>query len=97
MYAVINHLHLNVPIDQMRPGLVEEGLPLIEALPGFQGIYMIKTDNDQATIIILWDSATNAENGAKTIGHGWFAQNIAPYLASPQQRSVGEVSVQRLK
>ena len=30
-------------------------------------------------------------NGAKTFGPTWFAKNVAPYLASEQQRSVGEV------
>lgn len=45
-------------------------------------------------VIILWVSADEAVNGAKTFGPTWFAQHIAPYLASEQQRSMGEVIVQ---
>jgi hypothetical protein len=29
------------------------------------------------------------------MGPGWFAKNIAPHLASEQQRSVGEIIAQR--
>jgi hypothetical protein len=93
MYVVINHLHLSIPVDQLRPGLEQEGVPLLQSMPGFQGFYLVKNADDRATALIFWDSAANAENGAKTFGPTWFAKNIAPYLASDQQRSVGEIIV----
>jgi heme-degrading monooxygenase HmoA len=95
MYAVVNHLHLNIPVDQLRPGIVEEAIPLLASMPGFLDFYFVKVADDRATILLFWDSAANAENGAKTFGPTWFARNIAPYLAGPQERSVGEVLARR--
>ena len=43
--------------------------------------------------MILWDSLENARNGGAVMGPGWFAQNIAPHLASDQVRTVEEVLV----
>jgi len=94
MYVVINHLHLSIPVDELRPGLEQELVPLLQSMPGFQGFYFVKNANDRATVLLFWDSAANAENGAKTFGPTLFAKNIAPYLASEQQRSGGEVIVQ---
>jgi heme-degrading monooxygenase HmoA len=93
MYAVVNHLHLSIPVDQIVEGMEREAIPLLKGLPGFQGINLVKVASDRAIVILFWDSAANADNGAKTFGPTWFAKNIAPYLASEQQRSVGEVIV----
>jgi heme-degrading monooxygenase HmoA len=93
MYAVVNHLHLSVPVDQIVEGMEREAIPLLKGLPGFQGIHLVKVASDRAIVVLFWDSAANADNGAKTFGPTWFAKNIAPYLASEQQRSVGEVIV----
>lgn len=97
MFAVINQLHLSIPVDKLKPGLELTGIPLLESLPGFHGIYFVKHEDDRATVILLWDSAADAENGAKAFGPTWFAKNIAPFLASDQQRSVGEVIVKYQK
>jgi hypothetical protein len=35
----------------------------------------------------------DAKNGADKFGPTWFAKNLAPFLASEQQRSSGEVLV----
>ena len=97
MYIVINHLHLSIPVNQVCPGLEQEGIPLLEGLPGFHGLYFVEHTEDRATVILLWESASDADNEAKTFGPTWFAKNIAPYLASEQQRSGGEVIVQSRK
>ena len=94
MYAVVNHLHLSIPVDQIVDGVEREGISVLKALPGFQGITLVKVASDRAIVILYWDSAANADNGAKTFGPTWFAKNIAPYQASEQQRSVGELVVQ---
>jgi heme-degrading monooxygenase HmoA len=93
MYAVVNHLHLSIPVDQIVGGMEREAIPLLKGLPGFRGINLVKVASDRAIVVLFWDSAANADNGAKTFGPTWFAKNIAPYLASEQQRSVGEVIV----
>ena len=91
MFAVVNHLHLNVPVEQISSATAQEGLPILKGLPGFQGVNLVKVADDRLIVILYWDSAANAENGAKIFGPTWFAKNIAPHLASEQQPSVGEV------
>jgi heme-degrading monooxygenase HmoA len=91
MYAVVNQLHLKVPVEQIRSATEQAGLPILKELPGFQGVNLVKVADDKVIVILYWDSAANADNGAKTFGPTWFAKNVAPYLASEQQRSMGEV------
>jgi heme-degrading monooxygenase HmoA len=93
MHAVVNHLHLNKPVDEVRNSLEAEGLPLLASQPGFENFYFVKVDDSHAIVIIIWASAADAQNGAQQFGPTWFAKNIAPYLASDQQRSMGEVIV----
>jgi hypothetical protein len=91
MFAVVNHLHLKVPIEQIHFATEQEGVPILKELPGFQGVNLVKVADDRMIVILYWDSAANADNGAKIFGPTWFAKNIAPFLASEQQRSGGEV------
>lgn len=93
MFAVVNHIHLSKPVDELRLPVEKEGLPLLSSFPGFQDFYFVKVDDTHLIFIILWDTAANAQNGAQKFGPTWFAQNVAPFLASDQQRSVGEVIV----
>ena len=96
MYTVVSHYHLNIPVDQIQPKF-EEGIPTISAMQGFQGVHLIKNANDRATIILFWDNASDAENAAKLLGPTWLAANIMPHLASPQDRSAGEVIIRHQK
>jgi len=36
MHAVVNHLHLNKPVDEFRTAITDELLPLFTSLPGFR-------------------------------------------------------------
>jgi len=94
MYAVVNHLHLSKPVDDFRAPIEQGGIPLLSSLPGFQDFYFVKVDESHAIVIIIWASAADAQNGAQKFGPTWFAQNLAPYLASEQQRSTGEIIAQ---
>lgn len=94
MHAVVNHLHLTVPVAEVRPTIERELPPVFDGLPGFVRFYLVETAPDRAIAIILWESAETAANGARTIGPSFFAKHVAPHLASEQQRSVGEVTVQ---
>lgn len=93
MYAVVNHLHFSKPVEEFRGPVADEGLPLLQSLPGFQDFYFVKVSDDRAIVILVWQDAASADSGAKTFGPAWFAKNFAPYLASEQQRSGGEVLV----
>jgi heme-degrading monooxygenase HmoA len=91
MHAVINHLHLNKPVEEVRPGVEKELVPLLRTLSGFRAFYFVREAEDRAAVVILWDRAEDAQQGAAVIGPGWFHQNIAPHLASEQIRSTGDV------
>lgn len=93
MYAVVNHLHLNKPVDEIGADMQAEGVPLLSQLPGFQDFYLVKVDDRHGIVIILWDTPANAMNGSQKFGPTWFAQHVAPYLASEQERSTGAVIV----
>ena len=94
MYAVVSHLHLSVPVAEVRETIEREFPPVFDSLPGFKSFSVVQTAEDQAIAIMVWERAEDAANGAQTIGPGLFAKHIAPFLASDQQRSMGEVIVQ---
>jgi heme-degrading monooxygenase HmoA len=93
MYIVVNHLHFDRPVDGFSAPVANEGLPLLQSLPGFKDFYFVKVTDDRAIVILVWQDAASAYNGAKAFGPTWFDKNLAPYLASEQQRSSGEVLV----
>jgi hypothetical protein len=93
VYAVVNHLHLDIPVEQLRPEMERTGVPLLAQQPGFLGLYFVRNEAQRATVILLWEDASAAEAGAQAFGPTWFRTHVAPHLASEQQRSVGEVLV----
>lgn len=93
MYAVVNHLHFNKPVAEIKQSVAEEGLPLLATLPGFQDFYFVQEADDKGVIIIIWADGASAAAAAQVFGPTWFAQNIMPNLAAPQGRSSGEVLV----
>ena len=93
MFAVINHIHSSKPVNEFKAAVEQELPPLLSSFPGFRDFYFVREGEDRCVAIILWDSAAEAANGAKEIGSTWFNQNVVPYLASEQQRSMGEVLV----
>ncbi|MBP9502851.1 MAG: hypothetical protein KBF17_11885 [Candidatus Promineofilum sp.] len=93
MFAVVNHLHFNIPVDEIRDTIKNEGAPILAGLPGFRDFYLVKSAEDRAIVILLWEDAPSAVNGSKVFGPTWFNDNIIPYLADEQQRSVGPVIV----
>ncbi len=95
MHAVINHVHLNISIATLIPSIEEEAVPLLISLPGFRGVYIVKEAEDRAAFIILWETQEDAVHGGQVLGPTWFAQHIAPHLASDQVRTVGEILVAR--
>ncbi len=97
MFAVINHLHFKVTVDELQPAIEQEGITILSGLPGFKAFHFVRVTEARAIVILFWESAEAADNGAKTFGPTWFAKHIAPYLASEQQRSGGEVIVSHVK
>jgi hypothetical protein len=93
-YAVVNHLHLTTPADQLGASTEQSGLAVLKQLPGFRGLNLVKVADEREIVILHWDTVADAQHGAATIGPTWFAPSIAPFLASEQQRSAGEVIVE---
>jgi len=91
MVAVINHLHFDRPVTEFIQPVLDEGMGLLASYSGFVDFYFVREAEDRGIIIIIWADAASAEAGAKSFGPTWFAQNFAPFLASPQQRLLGEV------
>ena len=92
--VVVNHLHFSVPVDQIAEPVRREAPAVFDSCPGFRAFYFVKTADDRATAVIVWDSPEHAQQGAAKIGPGLFAQYLAPYLASDQQRSVGQAIIE---
>jgi hypothetical protein len=93
MFAVVNHLHLGISVDELGEDIRREGLAVLSALPGFVDFYFVKASDTEGIVIIIWDSPASAQNGAAKFGPTWFAQHIAPHLTAEQGRSVGPVLV----
>ncbi len=91
MYAVVNHLHFNRPAAEFSAAVQDSGGPRLAQERGFRQIYFVQEAENQGIIIILWDDAASAAAGAQSFGPTWFHENIMPHLASPQNRSAGEV------
>ncbi len=96
MVVVVNHLHLTKPIESLRESMDRDALPQLSRLPGFVEAFLVNSDETHGIVIIVWEDRASAENGGKVMGPGWFHDNVAPFLASEQLRSVNEV-VARLK
>jgi hypothetical protein len=94
MHAVVSHLYLTIPTDQLGTAAKQSGLAVLKQQPGFRGLNLVKVANDRVIVVLYWDTAADAQHGTATFGPTRFAQNIAPFLSSEQQRSVGEVIVQ---
>ncbi len=91
MFAVVNHLMLNKPVDEFREAIQTSGLPLLQSLQGFRDLYFVKAGDDHAIVVLIWETGADAQNGAAVFGPTWFAKNLAPFLKAEQQRSVGQV------
>jgi hypothetical protein len=53
MYAVVNHLHLTVPVAEIRPAIEREFGPVFDGFPGLRQFSLVETAPDRAIAIIL--------------------------------------------
>jgi len=52
MYAIVNHLHLDIPVAQLQGELERTGAPLLAQQPGFRGFYFVQNESNRATVIL---------------------------------------------
>jgi hypothetical protein len=91
MHAVINHPYLHVPIETIRQAAEQSLLPMLYEVPSFREFNLVKAAEDHLIVLLFWEDLESANQGVSMIGPTWFAQNVAPYLKSEQQRTLGEV------
>ncbi len=91
MFAVVNHLQFNRPVDNFGESIQHDGIPLLLKLEGFIDFYFVKVDEFNAIAILIWEDPASALAGAKTFGQAWFAPNLKPFLAGGENRSTGEI------
>lgn len=92
---MINHLHLDVPMEQVQTALDEGEADTSASQLGFQHFYLLKEAHDRATVNILCENGEAAAAGARFFGPTWFAALVAPILASEQVRITEEIIVAR--
>ncbi len=93
MFAVINHLNFTTSVDEIRNLVKNEGLSILLKNKGFKDFYFVKEAEKKGCVIILWETAEDAVNGAKQFGPTWFTSNIKPFLSGEEGRSVDPVIV----
>ena len=93
MYAVVNHFHFNIPVDKIKEHFLKKGLDIISSFPGFYKFYFIKEDEEQATVIIIWEDENSAQNTSDSLRATWFSQYIRPYLIGNRNTRAGEVVI----
>jgi hypothetical protein len=93
MFAVVNHLNLKASVEDVRKAMERDGLKLLSDMPGFRGAYLVQNAETKATVILMWENGQAADNASKTFGPTWFNDNVFPHLASPQERTVGEIVI----
>ncbi len=93
MYAVINHLQFNKPVEEFKAILQNDGIPVLSKNAGFIDFHFIKVDEYKAIVLIIWEDAASAQAGAKSFGPTWFATHVKPFLTGAENRDTGEIIV----
>ena len=91
--VVVNHLQLAIPADDFAATVQREFPPALDAQPGFERFYLVKTAEDSVTVVIVWTSQEAAAVGSAVIGPTLFHDYVVPLLRAPQNRIVGEAVV----
>jgi hypothetical protein len=89
--VVINHLSLDIAVDDLADVVDQKFPEAFRRLPGFQAFYFVKTAEREATVVIVWASEAEAAAGAGVIGPSLFDEYVTPHLTGPQDRRVGKV------
>ena len=91
MFAVVNHLQFNRPVDEFREIVQNDGVPTLSRHGGFVQFQFVKVDEFNAIVLIIWKDGASAAAGAKSFGPTWFATHFKPFLVGPENRSAGEI------
>ncbi|MBI3731941.1 MAG: hypothetical protein HY259_00555 [Chloroflexi bacterium] len=92
MYAVVNYLPLKGPLDEdVLLKLEQEFKPKALALPGLQAFYFVRAADDEAIMVIIYESLNALLEGRAQVGSPFFQKVIAPHLSGEPRRLIGKV------
>jgi len=93
MYAAIRQAKAKAGVAEELGRRIKEGaIPIISAVPGFLGYYVVYGADDTVTTISLFNEYESAaESNRRVIG--WVERNVAPLLEGSLAASAGTVIV----
>ena len=88
---------------KVKPGMTQEfakrveagALPVMSAMPGFKGYYLIAGGDDSVIAVSLFTDKSAAEGSTAKL-MPWIKENLGPLLASPTEPIDGTVLVSKL-
>ena len=90
MHVVVNHLHLRDPVSDITVESMPDAVQLaVDA--GAIAARVLKVDERHLILLLEFASPEDANRMARDVGGPWMRENIVPLLASPTERSLGEV------
>lgn len=95
MYARLTLLEVDlvrIDLDTALATFKREVLPQLEAMPEFEGVYVLTTDEGKAALISFWSTPEAAETDAE----GWYERTLGDYATmfrAPPGRERYEVRV----
>jgi hypothetical protein len=93
MYAAIRQAKAKPGVAEELSRRVKEGaIPIISAVPGFLGYYVVYGADDVVTTISLFNDHAGAEESNRRV-LDWIKDNVAPLLASAPTATAGTVIV----
>ena len=96
MYVRTTQLEIDTVRTPMEGALElfeEAVLPELRQQPGFRGLYVATTEDGKALLVSFWDSAEQAEAGAKAVWYWETLGRFATLFRSPPSRERYEVKV----
>jgi hypothetical protein len=93
MHAVINHLPLHKTIDWAALARLFQTFEekVRRERPAFRGVTLIRVGDDDAVLVVAFDTREALDEISKNVAAPWFAEHVRPLLAGAVSRSVGEV------
>jgi quinol monooxygenase YgiN len=93
VYVVVNHLRLREPLrDEVLRSAREDVLPPMQDA-GCRSLELVRVDDLHWILLMAFDEREALNQAATTIGGPWMNEHVGPLLASPTERSVGEIVV----
>lgn len=87
---VVNHLRLATPLpDEVIAGGDEICDQIVEA--GGLSASMVQVDETHTILVLTFPDLETEERISSSLGGPWMVENVVPHLASPPERSSGEV------